>query len=253
MNDKRREVIEKLLEKIRDDSFVTKGRLPSERQISEMLGENRTIVREAIISLEAMGVIEIRERQGIFIASKAENEAKMLLRGVGGWPADTLSQVLELRQIIDPPAAAMAAIRRSDAHVEKLSVCIENMRGLLDDESPESADSGAYWNTVYHSVILEAAGNSYMARVYENILSTVEKSTSIMRLGTDSLERGGRHVSFAEHECLARAIKDKNSMTAERIAEEHLFHTISGMVENGQISPGSNLYAAKVCGMMRFE
>lgn len=253
MNDKRKEVIEKLLDKIRNGGIVSKGRLPSERQISEMLGENRTIVREALISLEAMGVIEIRERLGIFISSEAGNEVKMLLQGVGSWPADTLSQVLEMRQIIDPPAAALAAIRRTDAHVDKLTECIAQMRELLDDDSTGSADMGAYWNTAYHTIILDATGNTYMARIYENILSTVQKSTSIMRYKAQPKEWGGRHVSFAEHECLARAIKDRDSLTAERIAEEHLFHTVSRMVSNGQVVPDSDLYTAKVCGMMRFE
>lgn len=253
MNEKRQQVIEKILEEIHYGNIVVKGRLPSERQLAQRLNENRTVVREALISLEAMGVIDIRERQGIYLSTQEGNEAKALLNVVGQWPADTLSQVMEIRQLFDPAAAALCAIRSSRDDVEKLANCVESMRALLHDGNPEAAKSGAYWNTIYHSIIVSSTGNSYLIRIYEHILSTIEHSMSLMRFGREPNEYGGRHISFREHESLLQAIRNRDAEGAARIAEEHLAHTIKAMVSLGQIVPSSDLYGQKVAGRLCLE
>ena len=109
MNDKRRQVIEKLLEKINSGEVVSQDKLLPERRLAEVVGETRPVVREGLIVLEAMGVLDIRDRQGIYLSSTEENEAKMMLHKVRGWPADMLSRVMEVRQIVEPPATAIAA------------------------------------------------------------------------------------------------------------------------------------------------
>lgn len=253
MNEKRKEVIEKLLEEIHYGDIITKGKLPSERKLAELLKENRPIVREALISLEAMGVLDIREKQGIFLSSNEENEARTLLQKTKGWPGDILSRAMEMRQVIEPSATALATERRSDEHVSNLESCLENMKNLQGDARQEAAKIGAYWNTVFHTIIVSATGNAYMIRVYESILSMIEDGMSMMRSNTEPKDFGGRHVTFSEHELLFEAIKNKNKDAAERIAEEHLAHTIKAMVRLGQIVPSSDLYEQEFIGRLRFE
>lgn len=253
LNEKRKEVIEKLLEEINCGNIAEKGKLPSERRLAELLKENRPIVREALISLEAMGVIDIREKQGIFLSSSEENEAKKLLQKTRGWPGDILSRVMEMRQVLDPAAAVLAAARRSEENVANLASCLENMRNLQGDARQEAAKVGAYWNTVFHTIIVSATGNTYMMRVYESVLSMIEGEMSMMRFGTAPTDFGGRNIAFMEHERIFEAIKSGDRDTSERIAEEHLSHTIEAMVRLGQIVPSSNLYGQKFIGRLRFE
>lgn len=253
MNEKRKEVIERLLNEIQNGDIVSKGKLPTERKLVELLGEGRPIIREALISLEAMGVIEIRERQGIYLSSSEENEAKMLLNKVHDWPVDALSRVMEMRQLLDPAAAALAAVRRSNSDISKMQDCLREMRAVVHDSSDEANEAGIYWNTVYHTVIVSASGNSYLARIYESLLAMVEHGTVMMRRGTSPTEQGGRQVAYRDHENLFTAIKEKNANEAERVAEDHLAHTVRAMVQLGQIVPSSNLYAQKLAGRLRFE
>ena len=253
MNEKRKDVIEKLLEEIHHGNIATKGKLPSERRLAELLNENRPIVREALISLEAMGVIDIREKQGIFLSSNEENEARMLLQKTRGWPGDILSRVMEMRQVLEPAATVLAAARRSEEDVSKLAGCLENMGDLQTDARPEAAKAGAYWNTVFHTIIVSATGNAYMMRVYESVLSMIEDGMSMMRTGTNPTDFGGRHIAFREHAQLFEAIRNKDQDAAERIAEEHLAHTIKAMVRLGQIVPSSDLYEQRFIGRLRFE
>ena len=83
------------------------------------IGETRPVLREGLIALEAMGVLDIRDRQGIYLSSSEENEAKMMLQKVRGWPADVLSRVIEVRQIIEPLATGLAAARRNEKDLIK--------------------------------------------------------------------------------------------------------------------------------------
>lgn len=253
MNEKRKIVIEKLLNEIHGGNIIAGGKIPSERILAQLLGENRTIIREALISLEAMGVIDIRERQGIYISSNEENEAKMLLQRVRDWPGDVLSRIMEMRQVLDPIAASLAAARRTHEDVVNLSSCLEKMRMLSEDNRQEAAKIGAYWNTVFHTIIVTATGNTYMAKVYESVLALIEQGMSLMRASTSPAKHGGRIVAFKEHELLFEYIKNSDAAAAERIAEEHLAHTIKAMVRLGQIVPASDLYTQKLAGRLRFE
>lgn len=175
MNEKRRLVIEKLLEKIHSGEIVVGDKLLPERQLAEAVGETRPVMREGLIALDAMGVIDIRDRQGIFLSSNEENEARMMLHRVRGWPADILSRVMEVRQIIEPLATGLAAARRGEKDLIKIQECLKHMEELAGQAGEEAAKEGAYWNTSFHTVIVESADNAYLSRIYEGVYSIIEQ------------------------------------------------------------------------------
>ena len=134
MNAKRKQLIEKLLEKIQSGEIVVGDKLLPERKLAEILGETRPVLREGLIALEAMGVLDIRDRQGFFLSSTEESDAQKMLQTVRGWPADTLSRAMELRQIIEPPASGIAAARRNDKALSRLRECLAKMKELSGEE-----------------------------------------------------------------------------------------------------------------------
>lgn len=253
MNPKRKKVIESILELIKKKDLVVDNKLPTERNLAEMLGESRPIVREALIALEALGVLEIRDRQGIFLSSKEENEAKALLNIVGGWPADQVSRVMEMRQILDPSTAALSAIRRTNEQIEKMHSCLDEMRELVHESTPESARLGIHWNTILHMIIVNSTNNMSMVRIYEGLFSLTEGGLSMMRIETAPRDFGGRERVLSEHERLVAAIEKRDPDLAEQMAEIHLSHTVSAMDRLGQIMPSSNLYGKKLVGRLRFD
>lgn len=252
MNDKRKQVIEKLLEKIHSGEIVTKDKLLPERQLAEVLGETRPVLREALIALEAMGVLDIRDRQGIFLSQNEENEVKMMLQRVHGWPADIVSRAMEVRQIIEPAATGMAAARRSEKDLSKMQVCLKHFSELADQTGEEAARQGAYWNTSFHTVIIQSADNAYLSRIYEGVYSLIENGLLLMRINTSPEKQGGRRFAYQDHLKLYELIEAQNSAGAELYAEEHIRHTINAMVELGQIVPASDLFTQKFMGRTRF-
>lgn len=253
MNAKRKEIIERLITAIHEGKIVKEGKLLPEREIAKLFNENRTVVREALIALEGMGVVDIRERQGIFFSTVEENEAKKLLTTYGDWPIDTLSRSLELRQILEPTMSALAATRRVEEDVDKLADCLVNMRNVLNENNPESARAGIYWNTIFHAIIVSATNNTYMTRIYEGIMNSIEQGMYLMRYGTPPTELGGREIAYQDHVKLFHAIKDKDVNEAERVSEQHLSNTVKAMVARGHIVAASNLYEHKLAGRLRFK
>lgn len=252
MNKKRKLVIEKLLEAIHKGDIVEGDKLLPERQLAEAVGETRPVLREALIALDAMGVLDIRDRQGIYLSSNEEKEVNTVLNRVRGWPADILSRAMEMRQIVEPLATGLAAARRNDKDLEKMRECLKHIRELAERDGGEAATQGAYWNTIFHTVIIESADNAYLSRVYEGIFSVFEQGMSLMRINTSPEAHGGRLNACNEHIRLYELIEKKDSANAEILAEEHLQHTIDAMTLLGQIVPTSDLFGQGFAGRRRF-
>lgn len=248
MNEKRRQVIDKLLDKIQSGEIAIGGKLLPERKLAEAIGESRPVLREGLIALEALGVLDIRDRQGIFLSSAREGEAQNMLQAVRAWPADTLSRAMELRQIIEPTATGIAAMRRNDKALSKMRKCLEKMKELSGDESETANREGAYWNTAFHIIIVDAAKNAYLSRIYESVCAVIEQGVSVMRINTNPRAAGGRAVTYQEHERIYRLIEAGDSKGAERAAEEHLKNTIAAFVKLGQIAPAANLFSQGLVG-----
>ena len=251
MNEKRKQVIEKLLERIQSGDIVSNNKLLPERQLAEVIGETRPVLREGLIALDAMGVVDIRDRQGIFLSSHEENETSTMLQKMHGWPVDILSRAMEVRQIIEPIATGIAAYRRSEKDLEKMRACLEHMEELSQQSGQEAADKGAYWNTALHSIIIDAAGNSYLSRIYESVITAIEQGMSMMRINTPPAAEGGRFVAFREHVELYETIKAQDIRGAELCCERNLKHTINARVQVGRIVPSSNLFEQKFAGLLR--
>lgn len=251
MNEKRKQVIEKLLEMIRNGEVISNNKLLPERQLAEVIGETRPVLREGLIALDAMGVVDIRDRQGIYLSLHEENEARTMLQKVHGWPADILSRAMEVRQIIEPIATGIAAFRRSEKDLYKMRACMEHMKELSEQSGREAADQGAYWNTALHTIIIEATDNAYLSRIYESVITAIEQGMSMMRINTPPSAEGGRFVTYREHVELYNRIADKDVRGAQLCSEQHLQHTINALIQIGRIVPSSNLFEQNFAGLSR--
>jgi len=97
-------VAERIADLINEGQVKPGDKLPSERDLAEMLKVSRPTVREAMIALEVSGVIEVRTGSGIYVAGKA-GKPRHAPKDDGIGPFD----LLEIRSIIEPEAAALAA------------------------------------------------------------------------------------------------------------------------------------------------
>ncbi|HTM80083.1 FadR/GntR family transcriptional regulator [Asticcacaulis sp.] len=149
--------------------------LPSEVDMANTYAISRPAVREAIRTLAAKGMVEPRRRRGTCVTERAK--WNMLDPDVLSWmfatkPDETLvKNLFEMRLILEPAAARLAAQRRTDAHLEAMANALTVMgRETLLTEVGLQADID------FHAALLAAAGNEQLGAMNASIGATVALS-----------------------------------------------------------------------------
>src|SRR5258707_5349156 len=112
------DVVEWIIDMVRQDKYVPGDQLPSERALAEQLKVSRTSVRDALGQLETMGILEQRAGLGTFIREPTSGvlQASLAPR-IFSDPAK-LQKLYEVREIIEVEAATRAAERATPAQIE---------------------------------------------------------------------------------------------------------------------------------------
>lgn len=242
MNETRKSAIKKITDLIHTDGIVIEGKLPTERKLCELTGLNRLVLREALISMEGMGILDIRGRLGIFLNESRGEEIAYSIEHTPIWlPREMLSKAMEMRQIIDPPTAALAAAKRSDEDVAKLLSCIEKMEQVRALAGENEAKDGAYWNSILHGTICDATANVMLSRAHESVASLIERGVSSMRVHMPERHPEWRDMILDEHRKIVQAIVNSNPVLAKKLMDRHIKHTVESMLLLGQINHSSCL------------
>ncbi len=224
---KKKIVQEKLRELVSSGSFNEGDKLPSERELAQMLDVSRNVLREAVISMVTEGSLEVRERQGIFIKSLDNFGMLDSLKSLQMLPADFVSYQLEVRLIIEVPAARIAAMRRTENAIRKLRECYENFVSCPYITPEEQAQNGK-WEALLHHLVTESAHNPILSRLNESINSLVERNNILVH--PDMLmEKGWIELIKSRHGAIIKAIEENNADDAGETLKMHLLETAEVM------------------------
>jgi DNA-binding FadR family transcriptional regulator len=143
---------------------------------SDRLKVSRTAYREALRMLSAKGLVESRPKTGTRVSERAAWH--LLDPDVLSWifefePADDLlASLFELRKIVEPEAAALAAQRRTADHIERMQGALERMRKhTLASEEGRRADQE------FHAALLDASGNPFLVSLTSGVSAAVAWTT----------------------------------------------------------------------------
>ncbi|MEA2361564.1 MAG: GntR family transcriptional regulator, transcriptional repressor for pyruvate dehydrogenase complex [Thermoleophilaceae bacterium] len=190
-------------------------RLPSERQLSEMFGVSRVSVREAIRSLEALGLVEVRQGRATLVVDASERSQSYLAR----WLELHRDEVLELlfvRGALDELAAASAAASRDSdalARVKEAHAAFATLAGSPD----ATLDDLTTLDTAFHSAIAEASGVQLLTDLLRELHLQLADSR---RVGFQA--RGRPKRSAREHAAILEAIERHDETQARRAAARHI-------------------------------
>jgi len=200
--------------------------LPQEWTLCRELGVSRTVVREAVKSLAAKGLVESRPKRGTLVrSSEAWN---YLDPDVLEWQARVdpsgrhLVHLTEFRQTIEPAAAALAAERGTGADLRRIDEAYREMERTTDSvEAFLAADLG------FHTEILRATGNPFFAPVANVISTSLEHSLRLTnRQPADNV------TSLPVHQKLMKAICARKPKLAEATMRS-LLSDASARIERG--------------------
>jgi len=213
-----------------DGRIAVGTRLPSERELRVQLNVGRSTVREALKALEALGVVQIRQGAGVFVRLSGAPEAPEVPRAVLTHVAATdwsqLGAIVEARLAIEPYAAALAALRRSDEQLRDL----REELARFDAAAAGDDERGLVMADVnFHGAIAEI-GNPVLAHTLRDLGVLLIKSRYI---SLHRVERRG-HVA-ARHRAVYEAIAERDDILASEVMAAHLtdfvhelgYHTVT--------------------------
>ena len=239
MNETRREAIKKVMDIVHTEGMVRDGKLPTERRLAELTGLNRLVLREALIAMEGMGIVDIRNRLGIYLNEPSGDEFSYMLESAPIWmPSERLANAMEMRLIIDPAAAAIAAVRRTDEDIAEIEMCLKKLEEIRANAGASEASSGAYWNSVLHGAIFAAARNVLLTRAHDSLKSLTEKGVAQMRAQMPQIDPAWRETILQEHRSIVSAIVASDPTQARFEMERHIGHTAMNMGRLGQFGDG---------------
>jgi DNA-binding FadR family transcriptional regulator len=193
---------------------VTLGeRLPPERELAELLGVSRMTLREAIRALAEAGFVESRRGRGggTFVTFQAGTPPREQATEVARSMGDRLHQALDFRRVVEPGAAALAAVRAlSAAESGYLSGCLAECADAPDDAQRRVADSRL------HLAIASVTGCAPLVTAVADVQSQLGELLAAIPV----LRRNIAH-SDAQHAAVVQAILAGNGGEARTVMEEH--------------------------------
>jgi GntR family transcriptional repressor for pyruvate dehydrogenase complex len=199
-------------EMVASGQLETGRRLPSERRLAELLGVSRGSVREAITELEVKGLVRRRPGSGTHIQRPSHSLFTGPIVSGGGLSDRETTELLDLREAIEPGIAARAAERATPADVEAiraLTRAFENTGADIERRMQLDAE--------FHQAIARATQNTLLAGLVERFMNALD-ATRRVTAQTESRFR----MSKSAHRKIANAIANGDPDAAEREMLEHV-------------------------------
>lgn len=207
------QVREQLEEAIRRGDYPPGDKLPSERELSEMFGVSRVSVREAVRSLEAIGLIDVRHGLGSVVTDPAARAGRDLRRWVG-LNRDEALDLLRVRGALDELAAEDAAAAASPDAIAAIRAAHEAFADAAASGDPEQLK---VLDVAFHEAIAAASGSNLLHNLLADLHEHLADSRSI------SFARPDRPAqSAAEHAAIVEAIEAGDGDAARRATKEHI-------------------------------
>jgi GntR family galactonate operon transcriptional repressor len=200
--------------------------LPPEGDLETRFGVGRGVVREAIKTLSGKGLVSVRPRHGTTVLPR--RDWSLLDRDVLSWlvgqekpDVKLLLAVQEVRSIIEPAAAALAAARATKKDRQRINAALEAMETSDNQATATAADKA------FHLAILDATHNPVLQGfrgAIDTILSTV------FLVAVDSVD-GWFEGNLPNHAATARAIDEGDAEKARKAMEQVLGFTQSKLAQ----------------------
>lgn len=186
-------IIEQINQMIIDESLKPGERLPSERELVEKLGVSRASVREAMVSLQSMGIIDIRSGEGTFLNDDStimmdHFKIKFLLNQY------KVEELVEARVILETQIVKLAIDNMQPKGIAAIEKCHLNMI-----ESKEDMDKFIENDFKFHMLIAKATKNGYLAEMLKTTRGLLYEVNKLVVLKPGQINRViGSHYRIIE-------------------------------------------------------
>ena len=207
------QIVQQIEDSIHKGALKEGDQLPAERELALQFGVSRTAVREAVKALREKGLVEAYPGRGTFITSATSNSIRINLdRLVKGGQPEGAAHLTEVREILEPEIAAMAAARADAENLAALHEAVGIMDAAMrDPEAFIEADLD------FHLALAEAASNPLVLSLIDSIVGVLREQ----RMRTFQVEGGAERGQF-HHKRILDAVERRDANGARDAMKAHL-------------------------------
>jgi GntR family transcriptional regulator, transcriptional repressor for pyruvate dehydrogenase complex len=207
------QIVQQIEDSILKGTLKAGDQLPSERELALKFGVSRTAVREAVKALHEKGLVEAYSGRGTFITngtSHAVRQSINLMMRID--QADGSAYLAEVRQILEPEIAAMAATRIQEPQLALMREAFSVMgRALKDPDAYIEADLD------FHLALAEAVENPLILSLLDSIVGLLREQRMKIFFEEGGPERGQYH-----HARILAAIENRDVEASRAAMRDHL-------------------------------
>jgi len=205
------EVASQILNRIISGALTPGEKLPPEREVSEKMNVNRHTLREALRKLESLGLLSVRQGDGIYIKDYRDSGNLELLKHILYQKKDrtsgTLRDILEIRRIISPEMAEKAAQNRTEEDIAAIQKILASQKSVIEKD------------LAIHQAIARA-GNNILYIFMLNFFNDIFKDFGQLYFSIEE----NKKVTNKFHNDISKAVISGDSKSAKKIMSEVIIY-----------------------------
>jgi GntR family transcriptional repressor for pyruvate dehydrogenase complex len=206
------EEVAKQIERLILNKLSPGDKLPSERELAEMLKVSRSSIRDAIRGLELKGLVEPRQGAGTIVRETSVDAVANPFARALERRKEMVSELLDFRRMLEPPLAARAAAHVSADEVSEMEEILQRQQ-----EKQSQGEAAIAEDTEFHYSVALASGNSVVLKVLDIVMDLLRETRE------RSLQVEGRpQKSLAGHRRILAAIKRHDAEAAKSAMRRHI-------------------------------
>jgi len=214
------QIIEQIQNRIMEGKLHPGDRLPSEHELAEQFGVSRTVVREAIKALREKGLVEVQPGRGTFVTNITDSTTEVMRDSLGLMVRLNLNngvtELNEVRTLLEPGIAAMAAQKATEADIRTMQQAIAAMDAAMND-----ADIFVESDLDFHLALARATQNPLITILIDPIGDLLREHRKRIFLVDGGPERGQYH-----HKRILETIRNHDPVAARQAMCAHLEQVI---------------------------
>ena len=214
------DIVRQIQDMIREGVLKPGARLPAERELAERMEVSRSTLREAVRTLELQGLVESRPGAGTFVRHESPDALVSIMDSSFDRVRESLQDISEVRHLLEPQIAALAAERATEADIQHMEEAINNQEAQI-----ARGETGVDGDTAFHFAMAQATQNWALLIVMSNVSDVLRQSRDL------SLHTPGRpQRSLASHRHVLEMVGLRDKEGARAAMEHHLSEVEPGQV-----------------------
>jgi DNA-binding FadR family transcriptional regulator len=209
------QIAEKIQSLIESGLYPPGSRLPPERELAESFNVSRPTIREAIIALEVLQLVEVKTSSGVYVLDKPKNDSDA--------PDEKISafELTQARALVEGEAAALAALSISDEELKALAATLDAMESGIEAEKADRE---------FHIIISKATRNKAILLAVNKFWSLRDSQPQITQAYSNVCSQSDKD-RLEEHTKIYQSLKERNSQAARAAMHAHFNRLINALFE----------------------